>query len=85
VYFLNDFEMVPFFTIIGGITCVFARHMRCIAKVRYSNFRIVSASFLITFLSPIFETSLNIHAHIFMIIDYDVRITVRMVLSVCTS
>ena len=50
-YFLNDFEIVPVATIITGITFVFTSHMRCISIVRSLYFRILSASFLITFLS----------------------------------
>ena len=77
MYFLNDFEMVPFTTIISGITFVFKFHMPCISKVKLSYFRIVSASFLITFLSPVFATSRNTYVHFFMISNYDVRITVK--------
>jgi hypothetical protein len=51
-YFLNDLEIVPVAPIITGITCVFTFHMRCIYIVRSLYFRIFSASFLITFLSP---------------------------------
>ena len=51
-YFLNDFEMVPVAPIITGITFVFTFYMRCISIVRSLYFRIFSASFLITFLSP---------------------------------
>ena len=51
-YFLNDFEIVPVTTIINGITFVFTFHMRCISIVRSLYFRIFSAYFLITFLSP---------------------------------
>ena len=50
MYFLNDFEIVPFATIITGITFVFTFHMRCISVVRSLYFRILSASFLITFI-----------------------------------
>ena len=60
-YFLNDFEIVPFAPIITVITFVFKFHMRCIYVVRYLYFRIFSASFLITFLSPEIATSINIH------------------------
>ena len=51
-YFLNDFEMVPVASIITAITLVFTFHMRCISIVRSLYFRIFSAYFLITFLSP---------------------------------
>ena len=47
------------------------------SKVRSSYFRIVSASSLITFLSAVFATYLNIYAHTFKITDYDVWITVK--------
>ena len=60
-YFLNDFEVVPVAPIIIGITFVFTFHMRCISIVRSLYFRIFSASFLITFLSPEIATSINIH------------------------
>jgi len=52
MYFLNYFEIVPVAPIITGITFVFTFHMRCISIVRSLCFRIFSASFLITFLSP---------------------------------
>ena len=51
-YFLNDFEIVPVASIITGITFVVTFHMRCISIVKSLYFRIFSASFLITFLSP---------------------------------
>jgi len=51
-YFLNDFEIVPIAPIITGITFVFTFHMGCISIVRSLYFRILSASFLIIFLSP---------------------------------
>ena len=50
MYFLNYFERVPVAPIITGITFVFTFHIRCISIVRYSYFRIFSASFLITLL-----------------------------------
>jgi len=49
-YFLNDFEIVPVAPVITGITFVFTFHMRCISVVRSLYFRILSASFLVTFL-----------------------------------
>ena len=60
-YFLNDFEIVPVAPIITGITFVFTFHMHCIYIVRYLYFRIFSASFLITFLSPEIATFINIY------------------------
>ena len=60
-YFLNDLEMVPVAPIITGITLVFTFHMRCVSIVRSLYFKIFSASFLITFLSPGIATSINMH------------------------
>jgi len=60
-YFLNYLEMVPVAPIITGITPVFTFHMRCISIVRSLYFKIFSASFLITFLSPGIVTSINMH------------------------
>ena len=62
--FLNDFEIVPVAPNITGITFVFTFHMPCISFVRSLYFRIFSASFLITFLSPEIATSVNIHVAI---------------------
>ena len=60
MYFLNGFETVPVAPIITGITLVCTFHMRCISIVRSLYFKIFSASFLITFLSPQIATSINI-------------------------
>ena len=51
-YFRYDFEIAPLATIITGITFGFTFHVRCIYILRSLYFRIFSASFLITFLSP---------------------------------
>jgi hypothetical protein len=51
-YFLNDLEMVPVAPIITGVTLAFTFHMRCISIVRSLYFKIFSAYFLMTFLSP---------------------------------
>jgi len=61
MYFQNDFEMVPIAPIITGITLVFTYHKRCISIVRSTYFKILSDSFLITFLSPGIATSIYIH------------------------
>ena len=53
--------IVPVAPIITGITFVFTFHMRCISIVRSLYFRIFSASFLNTFLSPEIATSINTH------------------------
>ena len=60
-YFLNVFEIVPVAPIITGITFVLTFHMPCISIVRSLYFRILLASFLITFLSHEIATSINIH------------------------
>ena len=60
-YFLNDLEIVPVAPIITGITFVFTFHMCYISIVRSLYFRIFSASFLITFLSPEIARFINIH------------------------
>jgi len=60
-YFLNDFEIVPVAPVITGISFVFTFHMCCISIVRSLYFRVFSASFLITFLSPEFATPINRH------------------------
>ena len=59
--FLNHLEIVPVAPIITGITFDFTFHMRCISIVRSLDFRIFSASFLNTFLSPEIATSINLH------------------------
>jgi len=82
-YFLNDFEMVPVAPIIAGITFVFTFHMRCIYIVRSLYFRIFSASFLITFLSPEIATSINIHV-LFSLSRIMSGLLLGMVLSVWT-
>ena len=51
-YFLNVFEIVPVAPIFTGIAFVSTFYMRCVSIVRSLYFRIFSASFLITFLSP---------------------------------
>jgi hypothetical protein len=59
--FLNDFETVPVARIITGITLAFTFHMCCISIVRSLYFKIFSAYFLITFLSPRIAISINMH------------------------
>ena len=83
MYFLNYFEMVPVAPIITGIALVFTFHMRCISIVRSLYFKIFSASFLITFLSPEFTTSINIHVPTSLSRIMS-GLLLGMVLSVCT-
>ena len=67
-YFLNDFEIVPVTPIITGITFVFTFHVCCISIVRSLYFRILLASFLITFLSSEIATSINIHVLLLLLL-----------------
>ena len=83
-YFLNVFEIVPVAPIITGITFVFTSHMRCISIVRYIYFRIFSAYFLITFLSPEIATSINIHVSLSLSRIIMSGLLLGIVLSVCT-
>ena len=61
-YCLSDFEVVPVAPIIVGITSAFTFRMRWISIMRSLNFKIYSASLLITFLSAGIATSINMHA-----------------------
>ena len=83
-YFLNDYEIVPVAPLITGITFVFTFHMRCISVVRSLYFRIFSASFLITFLSPETATSINIHVLFPLSRIIMSGLLLGIVLSVCT-
>ena len=60
-YFMNNFEMAPFASIITGITFVFKLRVCYISIERSLNLKIFSASFLITFLSPEIAPSINMH------------------------
>ena len=82
-YFLNDFEIVPVAPITTGITFVFTFHMRCIHIVRSLYFRIFSASFLVTFLSPEIATSINIHVPFSLLQIIMSGLLLGIVLSVC--
>ena len=61
MYCLSDFEMVPVAPAITGITFAFTFHMRRISIMRSLRFKIFSASFLITFLSPGIAKSIDSH------------------------
>ena len=67
-YFLNYFKMVPVAPIITGITVVFTFHIHWISIIRCSYFKIFSASFLITLLSPEMATSISMHVLFIIII-----------------
>jgi len=60
-YFQNDFEMVPVACIITTFSFVFTFHMCHTSVVNSLYFRIISAPFLITFLSPEIATCMNIN------------------------
>ena len=83
-YFLNDDEIVSVAPIVTGITFVFTFHMRCISIVRSLYFRILSASFLITFLSPEIAMSINIHVSFSLSQIIMSGLLLGIVLSVCT-
>jgi hypothetical protein len=83
-YFPNDFEIVPVVPIITGITFVFTFHMRCISIVRSLYFRIFSAYFLITSLSPEIATSINIHVPFSLLRIIMSGLSLGIFLSVCT-
>ena len=84
MHFLNDFEMVPVAPIISDVTLVFTFNMLCISVVRSLYFKIFSASFLITFLSPDIATSINIHVLASLSRIIMSGLLLGMVLSVCT-
>ena len=84
MYFLNDFEMVPVAPIVTGIILVFTFHVHFISIVRYLYFKIFSASYLITFLSPEIATSINIHVPFSLSWIIMSGLLLGMVLSVCT-
>ena len=58
---LIDSETVPFVPTITGVTFAFTFHISRISVVRSLYFKILSASLLITFLSPGIATSVNMH------------------------
>ena len=83
-YFLCDFEIAPVAPIITRNTFAFTFHMRCISTVRSLYFRILSASFLITFLSPEIATSINIHVPFSLSRIIMSGLLMGIVLPVCT-
>jgi len=70
--------------IITGITFVFTFRVRCISIVSSLYFRIFSASFLITFLSPEITTSINTHVPFSLSRIIMSGLLLGIVLSVCT-
>ena len=64
------------------LCCTF--HMRCTSIVRSLYFRVLSASFLITFLSPEIATFINIHVPFSLSRIVMSGLLLRIVLSVCT-
>ena len=75
-YCLSGFEMIPITPINTGISFAFTFHMHWISFIRPLYFRILSTSFLITFLSPVVSKSINIHVPFSIIMDYDVQFIV---------
>ena len=82
-YFMNDFEIVPVAPFVTGITFVFTFHMHYIFIVMSLYFRI-SATFLITFLSPEIATSINIHVPFSLSRIMISGLLLGVALSVCT-
>ena len=60
-YCLSDSEMVPVAPVTTGIAFAFTFHMHCIYIMRSLYFKMFSASFLITFLSPGIPACINMH------------------------
>ena len=82
-YFRSNFEIVPMAPIITGITFVFTFHVRCVSVVRPLYFRIISDTFLITFLSPEIAESINIHVPFSLSRIIMSGLLLGIVLSVC--
>jgi len=82
-YILNDFETVPVAPVTTGTTFAFLFHVCCISTVRSLYFRIFSASFLITFLSPEITTSINIHVPFSLLRIIMSGLLLGIVLSLC--
>ena len=64
---LCDFEMVSVTPVIAGITFAFTFRRRWNSIMRSLYFKIYSTSFLITFLYPGIETSINMHVPFFLL------------------
>ena len=82
-YSLSDFKMVPVASIFTGITFAFTFHMRSISIVMSSYFRIFSAPYLITFLSPDSAPSVNMHVPFLLLQIMTTVILVGIILLVC--
>ena len=52
--------MLPNDLVITGFSFVFATYIRCISIARSFYFTVLQASFLVSFLSPEFATSINV-------------------------
>jgi hypothetical protein len=68
MYRLSDFERVPFVPVITGITFASTFHMRLCSVMGSLYFKIFSASYLITFLSPEIATFINMLYAFFWVI-----------------
>jgi hypothetical protein len=76
-YCLSDYEMVPVIPFITSITFAFTFRMHWISIMRSLYFKIFSAYFLITFLSPEIATSIRTHVPFFTILDCNFQFIVR--------
>ena len=83
-YFLNDFKIVPVASITTGITLVLTYHISCTSVVSFLHFRIFSAPFFITFLSPKIAQSISKHVSFSLSRIMMTGLFLEMILSVCT-
>ena len=83
IYSLNYFETVPVAPIITGIAVVCTFHIPSISIVKSLYFKIFSASFSISFLSPEIATSISTHVLCSVSRIIMSGLLLGMVLSVC--
>jgi len=83
-YCLSDFEIVPIAPIFTDITFALTFHKRWISITSSLYFKIFSASFLITLLSPGIATSVSMHVPFLLSRIMMSGLLLGIVLSVCT-
>jgi len=83
-YCLSDFKIVPIAPIFTDIIFAFTFHMRWISITSSLYFKIFSASFLITLLSPGIATSVSMHVPFLLSRIMMSGLLLGIVLSVCT-
>jgi len=83
-YFLNYFDIFPVALVITSITFASTFYTRWISIVRSLYFKILSASFLITFLTPEIALSFKIHVPFSLLRILMSSWLLGTVLSVCT-